>query len=69
MAFTQTDIDTLEDAIRARGFVRSMTFSDQSVTFDSIDDMFKLLAHMKDELAVSVAGSSRTRYAAFDKGV
>ncbi len=66
MPFTQADIDTLKNAMIARGFVRSMAFSDQSVTFDSIDDMLKLLALMEQQVA---SGTSRTRYAAYDKGV
>lgn len=67
MAWTQSDIDTLQTAITARGFVRSLAFSDQSIQFDSIDDMLKLLAVMRQEVAGVT--TSRTRYAAFDKGV
>jgi hypothetical protein len=66
MPFTQADIDALKAAMIARGFVRSLTFSDQTLTFDSIDDMLKLLALMEQQVA---AGTSRTRYAAYDKGV
>lgn len=65
MAWTQADIDLLKDALRDRKGARSITFSDQSVTFDSIDDMLKLLAVMQGE----VTGGSRTRYAATRKGV
>lgn len=65
MPWTQTDVDTLKQAIVDRNGARSITFSDQSVTFDSIDDMLKLLAVMQAQ----VAGSSRTRYAASSKGV
>lgn len=65
MAFTQADIDTLQQAILDRKGARQLTFSDQSITFDSIDDMLKLLSVMKSQ----VAGTSRTRYAATSKGV
>lgn len=68
MAWTQSDIDTLKAAIISRQGARSITFSDQSVTFDSIDDMLKLLAVMAAEVA-GASTSSRTRYAATSKGV
>lgn len=67
MAWTQSDIDTLEDAIRARiagGGARSVVFSDQQVQFESLADMRALLAQMKRE--VNAAG--RTRFAATSKG-
>lgn len=66
MAWTQADIDALKAAIVDRKGARSITFSDQSVTFDSIDDMLKLLAVMEGQVA---GGASRTRYAATSKGV
>jgi hypothetical protein len=65
MAFTQADIDTLQQAILDRKGARQITFSDQTIAFDSIDDMLKLLSVMKSQLA----GTSRTRYAAVTKGV
>lgn len=65
MAWTASDIETLKAAILARKGARSITFSDRSVTFDSIDDMLKLLSVMQGE----VAGTSRTRYAATSKGL
>ena len=70
MAYLQSDIDTLKAAILARGGARTIAFGDQSVSFDSIDDMLKLLAVMTAEVA-TVAGAtpSRTRYAATSKGV
>lgn len=64
MAWTQSDVDTLKAAIVARKFVRSMTLSDRTYTFDSIDDMLKLLSVMQTEVA-----GSRTRYVSFNKGV
>lgn len=65
MAWTQADIDVLKQAILDRKGAKSVTFSDQSVTFDSIDDMLKLLSVMQQE----VVGTSRTRYAATSKGI
>ena len=44
---------------------KSIQFADQVVTFDSVDDMLKLLAVMEQQLA----GHSRTRYAATSKGL
>lgn len=65
MAWSQADIDTLKQAILDRKGARTITFADQSVTFDSIKDMLDLLAVMQGE----VTGGSRTRYAATSKGV
>jgi hypothetical protein len=68
LAWTQSDINTLKQAIVDRKGARSITFSDQSVTFDSIDDMLTLLAVMQADVAVT-AGRTRTRLAATSKGV
>jgi hypothetical protein len=64
MAWTQADIDTLKQALIDRKGARSIAFSDQVVTFDSIDDMLKLLSVMTGE----ATGGSRTRYAQTRKG-
>jgi hypothetical protein len=66
MPFTQDDIDALKAAIVARQGARTITFSDQSITFESIDDMRKLLADMQADVNTN---RSTTRYAAFRKGV
>lgn len=68
MAFTQTDIDALKAAIASGRGARSMTFSDQSVTFHSVDEMIALLALMQREVNTAAAKPT-TRYAATDKGV
>ena len=68
MAWTQTDIDALERAIADGRGARTITFSDQSITFGSIPEMLQLLATMKSAVATA-AGTSSTRYAAFSKGV
>jgi hypothetical protein len=65
MPWTEADINTLKQALLDRKGARSIAFSDQVVTFDSIDDMLKLLAVMQQE----VGTHPHTRYAAFDKGV
>lgn len=67
MPFTAADIETLKQAILDRKGARSITFSDQSVTFDSIDDMRKLLAMMEADITATTI-TSRTRYAATSKG-
>jgi len=68
MPWTQTDIDLLKAAISAGRGARSITFSDQSVTFHSVDDMLKLLSVMQQDI-VTAAGGTRTRYAATSKGL
>jgi hypothetical protein len=69
MAWTQTDIDALKSAIADGRGARSITFGDQSVTFNSIDDMLKLLAVMTADVTATAGTSTRTRYAATSKGV
>lgn len=65
MAWTQADVDALQAAIAAGRGARSITFSDQSVTFNSIEDMLKLLSVMQQGLA----NHPRYRLAATSKGV
>jgi hypothetical protein len=64
MSYTQTDLDRIEAAIAGGGVVSSMTFGETTITFRSLDDMLKLRAIIKAE----VAGGTRTRYAATSKG-
>jgi hypothetical protein len=68
MAWTQADIDTIKQAILDRKGARSIQFSDQLVTFDSIDDMLKLLAVMQQEVNAAAGTSTRMRLAATSKG-
>jgi hypothetical protein len=68
MAWTQTDVDALERAIADGRGARTITFADQSVTFNSLREMLELLAAMRGAIATA-AGTSTTRYAAFSKGV
>lgn len=70
MAITQAQYDVYEAAAIAafaeRKGARSITFSDQSVTFDTWDEIWKWLAWMKGQI---IGEGSRTRYAATSKGV
>jgi len=68
MPFTQAQLDALDAEIIAIGAVEATTFADQSQKYRSIEELLKLRAAMAEEIAAS-AGSSRTRWAAFDKGV
>lgn len=66
MAFTSDDLDKLDRAIAGGRGARSITFSDQTVTFNSIDDMLRLRALMKAQTDPSAATH---RLATTDKGV
>lgn len=66
MAWTSDDVERLERAIADGLGARSMTFSDQTVVFNSIDDMLKLLSVMRGSVNTA-AGRSSTRYAATHK--
>jgi hypothetical protein len=68
MAWTQTDVEALERAIAEGRGARSISFSDQTIVFGSVDEMLRLLATMKAAVAAA-AGTSSTRYAAFSKGL
>lgn len=69
MPFTQTDADNLRRAIADGRGARSMTFDNQTVVFNSLDEMIKLLAIMEAE-AGNAAGTRRSyRVAVTSKGV
>jgi hypothetical protein len=72
MAFTAEDVEALERAIADGRGAKTMTFGDQSVTFNSIADMLALRDKMLGIVAAEEAaatGTSRTRFAATSKGV
>jgi len=69
MAWTQADVDALQAAIAAGKGARSIAFQDQVVTFNSIDEMLKLLAVMTAAVTGAAGTSQRTRFAATSKGV
>ncbi|MFZ2803916.1 MAG: hypothetical protein WA001_01710 [Patescibacteria group bacterium] len=57
MAFTETQIIALEAAI-ASGVLTVRYDTGRTVTYQSLDEMMKLLAMMRAEVAVSVGGRS-----------
>ena len=67
MAFTQSDIDLLKAAIAAGRGARTIAFSDQSVTFNSIREMLELVAVMEQD--VNKFTRRNYRVAATSKGV
>lgn len=69
MAWTSTDVENLKTAIADGRGARSITFGDQIVVFNSIDDMLKLLAVMTADVTATSGAQTRTRYAATSKGV
>lgn len=68
MAFSQADLDALDAAIASGRGVRSMTFSDQSVTFNSIEDMLRLRSVMQQEIDAAGTTPRNYRFAVTDKG-
>ena len=68
MAWTQQNVDDLQQAIADGRGARSMTFGDQSVQFNSLTEMLQLLAVMRQDVNAN-AGGSRTRFAATSKGL
>jgi hypothetical protein len=71
MAYTQAQLDALDADIANFGIVEQTSFADQATRFRSLDELLKLRAVMAAAVAAqtSTTGGSRTRYAAFDKGV
>lgn len=57
MAWTSTDLTALETAIKSG--VRHVQYADRSVTYHSLDEMLRLLAAMKNDVAAT-AGTPRT---------
>ncbi len=69
MAFSQSDVDNLQAAIADGRGARTITFSDQSVIFNSITDMLALLAVMRQEVNLAASTPRHYRLAATSKGV
>jgi len=67
VAFTSADIDALKRAIADGRGARTISFSDQSVTFNSISEMLNLLAVMQQDVNASTRQGYRV--AAVSKGV
>lgn len=68
MAWTQTDVDNLKQAIADGRGARTITFSDQSISFNSIPEMLQLLSVMQQEVNTAAGRSKSIRYAATSKG-
>jgi len=69
MAFTAADITALERAIADGRGARSMTFFDQSITFNSIAEMLALLSVMRQEVNTVAGTRQGYRLASTRKGV
>ena len=69
MAWSQSDVDALKAAIADGRGARTITFGDQQVTFNSISEMLQLLATMQADVNASSGAQTRSRVAAFSKGV
>ncbi len=67
MAWTQTDLDTLNSAI-ANG-VTSVRYADRSVQYRSLSEMLTLRALMTDELASSSTVKNVIRGFTYAKGI
>jgi thiamine monophosphate synthase len=64
MAWTQTDLDALETAIKAG--VRSVQYRDRSETYHSLTEMLQLRDAMKQTISTA-AGTTRSTYGSFSK--
>ncbi len=69
MPFTLDDQAKLEAAISDGRGARSMTFSDQSVVFNSIPEMLELLAFMRREIGIANGTGRNFRVGSVSKGV
>jgi len=66
MAWTSTDLEALETAIKAG--VRSVQYGDRSVTYHSLDEMLRLRHAMRTDVNAT-AGTSRTSYVQTESGL
>lgn len=64
MAYTQADLDALDEEIKAVQTVSATAFADQSTTFRPLAELLELRRVMQQQ----VNGSRKTRYAATSKG-
>jgi hypothetical protein len=65
MAFTSADLTAIEKAIASGVLV--VKFSDRQVTYQSTADLFKVRDMIKNSIAGSTAGVTRSTYASFTK--
>lgn len=66
MAFTQSDLDTLEAAI-ATG-TRSVRYGDKQVDYKTLDEMLRARNIMRAELGL-ISPASKKFYSNFNKGI
>ena len=66
MAWTQTDLDALETALKAG--VRRVSYGDRSVEYHSLEEMLKLRDAMKQTINTAAGVTTRCTYASFSKG-
>jgi hypothetical protein len=66
VAWTSADVDLLKAAIAAGRGVKSLTFGDQTITFNTPREMLELLAVMQQD--VNVGTRQSYRLAATSKG-
>lgn len=67
MAFSQADLDALDNAIKQG--VRIVEYGDKKVTYHSLDEMMRLRSTMQTEIAnASGTQTSRARFGSFSKG-
>ena len=70
MALTQTQLETMKDALQSALFkgVRRVAFQDRTVDYATTDDMRKALSDLNDELgAVTSSAPTRRSFAAFSR--
>lgn len=68
-SWTQADVEKLERSIADGLGAGSITFENQTVTFESLAARGRLLADMRSAIAAAAGTSQRTRFAAFRKGL
>lgn len=65
--WTETDLQKLKDAIAANQGVREITFADQRIVFQSVDEMLKLLSTVTAE--VNATTRRNFRVSSYSKGL
>ena len=65
MAFTQADLDALDEEIAKVRTIKATQFGDQATTFRDLDELLKLRAVMEQ----SLNQNSRVRLGATSKGL
>jgi hypothetical protein len=68
MPWTQADADALRAAIVAAKGAKTITFSDQTITFHDLKQMRDLLAEIEGTAALAGDGPPTFRYAVTSKG-